>query len=108
MTHFTWLDYGVFIVYLIGAVSVGMLFVREQHTIKDYFLASRSMGSVLVGVSVLAALFSGISYLGAPSEVYAHSLAFMLFGLSFLIATPVTTQLFVPHFYQSRFYTAYQ
>ena len=108
MTHFTWLDYSIFVVYLAGAVSVGMLFIKEQHTIKDYLLASRSMGSVLVGVSVLAALFSGITYLGAPSEVYAHSLAFMLFGLSFLIATPVTTQLFVPHFYQSRFYTAYQ
>ena len=93
MTHFTRLDYGVFIVYLVGAVSVGTLFVKEQHTIKDFFLASRSMGFVLVGVSVLAALFSGISYLGAPGEVYAHSLAYMLFGLSFLIATPVTANL---------------
>lgn len=108
MTRFTWLDYSIFVVYLVGAVSVGMLFIKEQRTIKDYFLASRSMGYVLVGVSVLAALFSGISYLGAPSEVYAHSLAFMLFGLSFLIATPVTANLFVPHFYHSRFYTAYQ
>ena len=108
MTRFTWLDYSIFVVYLAASVSVGMLFVREQRTLKDYFLAARSMGYVLVGVSVLAALFSGISYLGAPSEVYAHSLAFMLFGLSFLIATPITAHLFVPHFYQSRFYTAYQ
>ena len=108
MTRFTWLDYSIFVVYLAGSVSVGMLFIKEQRTIKDYFLASRSMGYVLVGISVLAALFSGISYLGAPSEVYAHSMAFMLFGLSFLIATPVTANLFVPHFYHSRFYTAYQ
>ena len=108
MTHFSWLDYTIFVVYLVGAVSVGLLFVKEQHTIKDYFLASRSMGFLLVGVSVLAALFSGISYLGAPSEVYAHSFTFICFGLSFIIATPITTQLFVPHFFQSRFYTAYQ
>jgi sodium-coupled monocarboxylate transporter 8/12 len=108
VTHFSWLDYSIFVVYLVGAVSVGLLFVKEQHTIKDYFLASRSMGFMLVGVSVLAALFSGISYLGCPSEVYAHRFTFILFGLSFIIATPVTTQLFVPHFFQSRFYTAYQ
>lgn len=108
MTRFSWLDYSVFVVYLIVAVSVGLLFVKEQRTIKDYFLASRSMGFLLVGVSVLAALFSGISYLGCPSEVYAHRFTFVLFGLSFIIATPVTTRIFVPHFYQSRFYTAYQ
>ena len=107
MTRFTWLDYSIFVVYLAGAVSVGLLFVKEQRTIKDYFLASRSMGSILVGVSVLAALFSGISYLGCPGEVYAHGFMFVLFGLSFIIATPVTTKLFIPHFYHSRFYTAY-
>jgi len=107
VTRFTWLDYSIFVVYLVGAVSVGLLFVKEQRTIKDYFLASRSMGFLLVGVSVLAALFSGITYLGAPSEVYAHRFPFVLFGLSFVIATPVTTKLFIPHFYHSRFYTAY-
>jgi SSS family transporter len=108
VARFTWLDYGIFVVYLVGAVSVGLLFVKEQRTIKDYFLASQGMGFLLVGVSVLAALFSGISYLGAPSEVYAHKFTFVFFGLSFIIATPITTQIFVPHFYQSRFYTAYQ
>ena len=108
MTRFSWFDYSVFVVYLVGAVSVGLLFVKEQRTLKDYFLASRGMGSLMVAVSALAALFSGISYLGVPSEVYAHKATFVLFGLSFFIATPLTTLLFVPHFYQSRFYTAYQ
>ena len=108
MTHFSWLDYSIFFGYLASAVLVGVLFVKEQRTIKDYFLASRSMGYVLIGISVLAALFSGISYLGAPAESYMHSPVFVLFGLSFLIATPVTTLLFLPRFYQTRFFTAYQ
>src|ERR1700693_3690330 len=108
VAHFSSLDYGIFIVYLIGAVSVGLLFVREQRTVKDYFLAGRSMNSILVGISVMAALFSGVSYLGASGEVYAHSLALMWAGLSFIIATPITTLLFIPFFYQSRFWTAYQ
>jgi len=108
VSHFTWLDYSIFVVYLAASVLVGVLFVKEQHTIKDYFLASRSMGFVLVGISVLAAFFSGITYLGAPAEVYQHSAMFALIGVSFLVATPVTVYLFIPHFYNSRFYTAYQ
>jgi sodium-coupled monocarboxylate transporter 8/12 len=108
VSHFTGLDYSIFVVYLVSVVLVGVLFVKEQHTIKDYFLASRSMNFVLVGISVLAALFSGISYLGGPSEVYRFGAGFAVFSLSFFIATPITVYLFVPHFCNSRFFTAYQ
>jgi len=105
---FTWIDYAIFAAYLIASVSVGLLFIKEQRTIKDYFLAGRSMNSILVGVSVLAALTSGISYLGGPGEVYAHGTGMAWYALSFFIATPITTLIFVPFFYQARFYTAYQ
>jgi sodium-coupled monocarboxylate transporter 8/12 len=107
-SHFAWLDYLIFIGYLAAMVGVGVFFVKEQRTVKDYFLAGRSMSYFTIAISVLAALFSGISYLGAPGEVYKYGLGFMLFGLSFFIATPVTNTLFMPYFYQSRFYTAYQ
>jgi len=93
---------------LLASVGVGALFVKEQKTTKDYFLAGRSMGSVVVAISVIAALFSGITYLGAPSEVYAHDISFALVSLAFFIATPIATLVFLPLYYQSRFYTAYQ
>jgi SSS family transporter len=107
-SRFSWLDYVIFISYLAAMVGVGVFFVKEQRTVKDYFLAGRSMSYFTIAISVLAALFSGISYLGSPGEVYKYGLGFILFGLSFLIATPVTNIVFMPHFYQSRFYTAYQ
>lgn len=108
MTRFSWLDYTLFFAYLVASVLIGVLFVKEQRTVRDYFLAGRSMGYVVVAVSVLAALFSGISYLGAPAEVYTHGFAFILFGLSFFIATPITNRVFLPVFHNRRFYTAYQ
>ncbi len=107
-THFSWLDYTIFIGYLAALVGVGVFFVKEQKNVKDYFLAGRSMGYIMIAISVLAALFSGISYLGAPGEVYRYGMWFMLFFLSFFIATPMTNLLFMPYFYNTRFYTAYQ
>lgn len=108
MSHFTWIDYLFFGGYLIASVLVGLLFVKEQRTMKDFFLAGRSMGSVVVAISVMAAMFSGISYLGGPAEVYQNGLAFGWVLFSFFIATPVTTIFILPFFYRARFITAYQ
>src|SRR5512136_48030 len=105
MSRFSVLDYAIFGAYVAALVLVGLLFTTQQKTIKDYFLAGRSMSYVTVAISVLAALFSGISYLGAPAEVYAHGMAFILFGMSFFVATPVTNLVFMPVFYRTRMYT---
>jgi sodium-coupled monocarboxylate transporter 8/12 len=105
---FSALDYAVFIVYLLAAVIIGVSFTSGQETIKDYFLAGRGVHAVILAISVLAALFSGISYLGAPAELYSHSITFMLVGLSFFIAVPVINLFFMPFFFGANFYTAYQ
>jgi sodium-coupled monocarboxylate transporter 8/12 len=105
---FSTLDYAIFAVYLVASVAIGLLFTTGQETLKDYFLAGRGIHSIIVAISVLAALFSGISYLGAPAELYSHSITFMLVGLSFFIATPLTNLVFMPFFYRANFYTAYQ
>jgi Na+/proline symporter len=108
MAHFGIFDYGIFGAYLAIGGFIGWFFSRGQKNIKNYFLAGQTMGYIVVGVSVLAALFSGISYLAIPSEVYTHGVAFFLVMLSFIIATPITILVFLPFFYRSRFYTAYQ
>ena len=116
MTSFSPLDYAIFTAYLLMTVGLGVFFVRGQKGdpgeksagIGEFLLAGRGMGSVIVAISVLAALFSGITYLGSAAEVYVHDLSFLLIALSFFIATPVTTLLFLPFFYNARFFTAYQ
>ncbi len=101
-------DYVVFILYMLASVGIGVLFVREQRNLKSYFLAGQNMHWIAVGISVIAALFSGISYLGAPAEAYGHDLKFSLTLAAFFIATPVTTVLFLPFFYNLKLYTAYE
>jgi sodium-coupled monocarboxylate transporter 8/12 len=108
MEHFTWLDYSVFAVYLLATVAIGTLFVRDQRSVAEYFLAGRRMGSVVISMTMLAALFSGISFLAAPAEGYANGPAFYLVNLGFFIATPITAIFVLPLFYQTRFFTAYQ
>jgi SSS family transporter len=108
MTHFSWLDYTIFGVYLAASVGVGLLSARGSKSLGDYFLAGRGMNSLLVAMSILAALFSGISYLAGPADVYKNGFAFAYVVLAFFIATPFTTLFMLPKFYQSRYFTAYQ
>jgi len=107
MTHFSWLDYTIFGVYLAASIFIGMWCSRGEDTLKEYFLAGRSMNRFVVAMTVLAALFSGISYLAGPSEVYTSGIGFALIALSFFIATPFTAIWMLPHFYNSRYFTAY-
>jgi sodium-coupled monocarboxylate transporter 8/12 len=106
--HFSLLDYAVFALYLLATVSIGTLFIKGQRNLNEYFLAGRTMGSVIVAMTVLASLFSGISFLAAPSEGYANGPLFFFVNVAFFIATPITAVLFLPVYYNSRFFTAYQ
>lgn len=108
MARFDWLDYAMFVAYLAVALGVGVFASRGQRTIKDYFLAGRSMGSLVVAITVMASLFSGISYLGTPSEVYVYGIGYWLIVLSTFITTPVMTIIFLPFFYHAKFYSVYQ
>ena len=108
MTTFAATDYVVFTVYLVASVALGVWFVREQRTVKDYFLAGQTMNWFVVAISVIAALFSGISYLGAPTEVFNHDLTYAVTLLSFFVATPVTILVFLPFFYRLKLYSAYE
>jgi Na+/proline symporter len=109
MKGFQLIDYAVFVAYLVASVLIGLIVGREQKSVKDYFLAGQTIGYIPLAISVIAALLSGISFLGIPAESYAHDLSFSLFiNLAFFISTPATALLFLPFFYRLKLYTAYE
>ncbi|MFO0888021.1 MAG: sodium/solute symporter [Isosphaeraceae bacterium] len=102
------LDLGCFVFYMALLVGTGLFFTRRQRSLKEYLLADQDIHWIIVAVSVLAALFSGITYLGAPAEAYYHDLCYIWVLASFLIATPITTLVFLPFFRGLNLYTAYE
>src|SRR5262245_33771536 len=90
-------------------VGVGLYFTRQQQKgLKSYLLADQNIHWIIVAVSVLAALFSGITYLGAPAESFFYDLTYIWVVVSFFIATPITTLFFLPFFRNLNVYTAYE
>ena len=101
-------DIAVLVGYMILLFGVGVYFMRQQKSIKAYLLAEQNVHWVIVGVSVLAALFSGITYLGAPAEVFFNGPGYILVSATLIIATPITIIVFVPFFRKLKLYTAYE
>src|SRR5262249_47972357 len=109
-TTFTMLspvDVGVFVFYMLLLVGVGVYFTRQQKGLKSYLLADQNIHWIIVAVSVLAALFSRITSLGAPAGSCYTDLSYLWVVASFFIATPITTLVFLPFFRRLNLYTAY-
>lgn len=108
MNALGWVDTTVFLGYLALLVGVGVWFARRQKDLRTYLLADQGVHWLIVGISVLAALFSGISYLGAPAESFFHDLGYLWVAASFLIATPIAAILFLPAYRRFGVTTAYE
>src|SRR5262249_13389031 len=108
MSRLSAIDIGVFVSYMLLLIGVGVYFTRQQKGLKSYLLADQNIHWIIVAVSVLAALFSGISYLGAPAESFFYDLTYMWVVVSFFAATPITTIVFLPFFRNLKIYTGYE
>jgi sodium-coupled monocarboxylate transporter 8/12 len=102
------LDLAIFVAYMAILVGIGAWFTRREEGLKEYLLAGQDVHWVIVGISVLAALFSGITYIGVPAESFFHDLTMFWGVIAFVIATPIATILFLPFFRRLGLYTAYE
>nr|BAL53841.1 SSS sodium solute transporter superfamily protein [uncultured Acidobacteriota bacterium] len=108
MNRLTELDYTVFLLYLGLIILTGSAFYRRREDLEDYLLAGRAMKWYAIAPSIVATLFSGITYLGAPAFAYANNLTLLLVGLTILPAIPIVARIFVPIYYASRVFSAYE
>ncbi len=106
--HLHVIDWVVLGAYLLGMVAIGASFYKGQKTTKDFFLAGRSMSWLPVGLSVVATLFSAISYMALPSAVQKFGLVIPIGGLMVFLCIPIVTRVFMPFYHHLQVYSAYE
>ena len=68
----------IIFVYFIVLLIIGYLAQRqERKTAEDYFLAGRSIGSLVMTVSVFSTLFSAFTFVALPGLVYRTGFGFI-------------------------------
>jgi len=96
------IDLVVIAVYLVGCIVAGVVYGGRQASTSDYFAAGGSMrgwfNSTLVGLSIAATFFSGISFLMLPSVIFGGGAVLVLTVVSFPVAWVVLRFWFLPRY----------
>src|SRR5215510_4968986 len=102
------LDALIVIAYLAALACVGVWFSRRQRTLDGFFRASQSMTWQAVGLSLMAALNSGIDYLMQPASTIKYGLILLVGTSSWLFLYPWVSRVTLPFYRRLQVYTAYE
>jgi SSS family transporter len=105
---FAFLDAVIVIAYLIALAAVGVYFSRQQRTLDQYLVAHHSMAWLPVGLSLMAALNSGIDYLMQPSATIRFGVVLLAGTSSWLFLYPWVSRVTLPFYRRLNLYTAYE
>jgi len=98
----TLIDGIIIALYLTGIVAVGIVYRGRQDDIHDYFTASKSfsgrLGTIMVGLSIGATFFSGLSFVAYPSVVFTHGITVLSGLVCFPAAYVIMRFWFLPRY----------
>lgn len=101
-------DYVAIAAYFLLTFGIALWFGRRQKSTEDYFVGGRRVPWFAVGLSILATLFSTLSYLGMPGEVIKNGLGVFSGYLAVPFSMSVVLLLWIPFFMRLRLTSAYE
>ena len=109
MASLSWLDWSIFVAYLLVIFWIGLRFAGQQHSNEDYFVGGRNMHWVAVAFSIFAGGFSSLSFVGLPREAAYDDYHLYLAILCVpLVVTPIVAYVFVPMYHRLKITSAYE
>src|SRR5436190_21552378 len=102
------LDVAIVVGYLAVLAAVGVYFSGRQTSVEEFFVARLSMAWLPVGLSLMAALNSGIDYLMQPSATIRFGIVLLAGTSSWIFLYPWVSRVTLPFYRRMNFYTAYE
>lgn len=102
------IDLIIIVGYLLLLAGIGAYFARRQSNLATFLTGSGRMSWLPVGLSLMAALNSGIDYLTQPSATIQYGLTLALGTLSWLAIYPWVSLVVFPFFRRLHVYSIYE
>ena len=94
--HLGILDFVVIVCYFAVLALVGIYFSKRQTSRSEYFLSGRKTHWALAGGSLLATVFSSISYLSLPGEMIRYGVGIFTGYLALPLVVPLVSRTVLP------------
>lgn len=105
---FHFVDGLVIVVYLAILVLIGGYFSRDQKSLDDFIKGGKQIGWLPIGISLMAALNSGIDFVQTPAMVYTVGLVFVTLILGWIPLYPWISRVTIPFYQRLDVYSAYE
>jgi SSS family solute:Na+ symporter len=99
------IDLVIIAAYLVAAAAIGLWFAKQTNTADDLFLAGRSLGFAVVGLSLFASNISSTTLIGVTGAAYSSGINVAHYELMAAIILIVMTFLTIPVFLRCRLTT---
>lgn len=103
-----WIDISIIGAYLLLMVGIGYFFSRRKVSLNDFLRGGSSIGWLPLGMSLMAALNSGLDYVQTPAATFGVGLVFIMACLSSVILYPWISRVTLPFYQRLDVYSAYE
>lgn len=101
-------DWLVFGLYFAGVIGFAYYHSRKNEGVEGYLLANRRLPWGAIGLSVMATQASAITFIGTTGQAFDDGMEFIQVYLALPLAMVIICIVFVPFFYRSKVFTAYE
>jgi len=108
-THFTWIDWTVMFGYLLLTTWIGHALRGKQSTMRDFFLAGRSLPWPAVCGSMVATEISAVTFIGVPATVLAvgGNFTYLQWAIGSIIARIIVGLYLTRVYYEREIFSPY-
>src|SRR6202012_1940236 len=102
------LDLSLVALYLAGITLFALRFRTKDRSLKNYFLADRTIPLSAIALSIVAAETSTLTIISVPGLAYTGDWGFLQIVLGYLLGRIVVCILFLPRYFRGELLTAYE
>ena len=103
-----WLDAAIILAYLAGMQVMGWYFSKRNTSTDEYFVGGRSFPGWLIGLSMVGASISSVTFVAYPADAFKTAWLRYLPNLMLPLAVLIAAYVFLPFFRRGNTITAYE
>ncbi len=102
------IDYIIIAVYTVAVVGIGVFFAREKRDSETYLLGGRAMPAWAIGIACMMSLFSSVSIVMTPGEIFNYGMTYFLSSLIVPFLSIPCYMLFAKFYFRLNCFTPYE